>query len=78
MPHSYASEYPPDTSVEDGIKALFEAFNQISDTPVVHEKYADFFTDDATIAVAGRKIMGRKGDIFVSSHLHHLFLTSTW
>jgi hypothetical protein len=71
MPHSYASEYPQDTPVADGIKALFEAFNQISDTPVVHEKYANFFTDDATITVAGRKFVGRKGDIFVFSHHRH-------
>jgi hypothetical protein len=64
MPHSYASEYPRDTNCEDGIKKLFETFNEISDTPLVHEKYADLFTDDATIIVAGKEIVGKKGSSF--------------
>jgi hypothetical protein len=66
MPHSYASEYPPDSNCEDGIKFLFESFNEISDTPLVHEKYADLFTEDAIIIVAGKEIVGRKGSFFLS------------
>lgn len=63
MPHSYASEYPQDVFVEDGIQEMFENFYEVSDTPHMNEKYADFFTDDATIIIAGREIAGKKGDI---------------
>jgi hypothetical protein len=61
MAHSYKSEYPPGVQVDDGIKAFFEEFYEISDTPDAHDRYADSFTGDATLVVASKKGVGRKG-----------------
>lgn len=63
MPHSYRAEYPPDTQINDGIKQFFEDFYRTSDTPDAHEKYADSFTNDATLVMASKKGTGRDGEI---------------
>jgi len=60
MPHSYTSEYPANVPVETGIKPFFEAFYQRSDIPGEHEKYADFFTNNATVFVGSRNAVGRE------------------
>ena len=65
MPHSYTPEYPTDVPVAAGIKTFFEDFYQRSDIPGEHEKYADFFTDNATIFVGSRNAVGREGDISI-------------
>jgi len=59
MAHSYASEYPPGIQVDEGIKQYFEDFYRTSDTPDLHEKYADSFTKDATLVMASKKGNGR-------------------
>lgn len=60
MAHSYKSEYPAGVELDDGIKAFFEEFYKTSDTPDVHEKYADSFTKDATLIMASKKGVGRE------------------
>jgi hypothetical protein len=64
MPHSYKSEYPSGVQIDDGIKAFFEEFYKTSDTPDVHEKYADNFTKDATLIMASKKGVGREGNSY--------------
>lgn len=61
MPHSYKSEYPAGVQIDDGIKHYFEEFYRTSDTPDVHEKYVDLFTNDATLIVGSKKGVGREG-----------------
>lgn len=78
MAHSYKSEYPSGTPIDDGIVQFFETFYQTSDTPHAHEKYADSFTKDATFVLASKTSKGydeilatRKGMwTLVSSRLH--------
>jgi hypothetical protein len=66
MSHTYASQYPPDTQIDNGIKAFFEEFYKTSDTPDAHEKYADSFTSDATLVIASKKGIGRDGNCHYS------------
>ena len=61
MPHSYKSEYPQGVEIDDGIKTFFEEFYKTSDTPHIHEKYADSFTENATLIMASKKGVGREG-----------------
>ena len=60
MPHTYSSKYPAGIQVDSGIKRFFEEFYQTSDTPDAHEKYADSFTEDATLIMASKKGVGRQ------------------
>jgi len=46
--------------VDDGIKTFFEEFYNTSDTPDAHDKYADSFTQDATLVMASKKGVGRE------------------
>jgi len=55
MAHTYKSAYPPGIQIDDSIKAYFEEFYKTSDSPDVHEKYAESFTKDATL-VMGLKV----------------------
>jgi len=57
---SYASEYP-DVDIDPAIKKFFEEFYAISDTPDAHEKYAQQFTEDATLIMASKKVKGSSG-----------------
>jgi hypothetical protein len=57
---SYSSTYP-DISVDPAVKKFYEDFYKTSDTPDAHEKYADFFTDDATLKVASKMAKGKSG-----------------
>lgn len=43
------------------IKAFFERFYAISDTPDDHEKYADMFTENAKLIMASNAVEGRDG-----------------
>lgn len=66
MAHSYASEYPSDSSVNSGIRDFFEAFYKISDTgpeEESHQSYADQFTNDATLVMASKVGKGRDGEL---------------
>lgn len=57
---SYASEYP-DIGIDPTFKRFFEDFYAISDTPDAHEKYAQQFTEDATLIMASKKVKGSSG-----------------
>lgn len=57
---SYASEYP-DADVDPAFKRFFEEFYAISDTPHAHERYAQQFTEDATLIMASKKVKGSSG-----------------
>ena len=61
MPHSYASQLPPGVEIDSGIKRFFEEFYKISDTPDVHERYVDSFSEGATLIMASKKGVGRDG-----------------
>ncbi len=54
--------------MDDGIKSFFEEFYKTSDTPDAHDKYADFFTEDATLVMASKKGVGREGILLIYSH----------
>jgi len=55
---SYSSEYP-DVQVNPKIKDYLEEFYAISDTPDVHERYSQAFTEDATVVMASKVAKGR-------------------
>ncbi|KAL1639101.1 hypothetical protein SLS58_008303 [Diplodia intermedia] len=59
MAHSYASEYPAGIDFDPAYKQFFEDFYATSDTPGAHDKYADNFTDDATLIMASKTAKGR-------------------
>ncbi len=61
MQHTYKSEFPSGIQIDDGIKSFFEEFYTTSDTPDAHEKYAESFTEDATLVMASKKGVGRDG-----------------
>ncbi|EON63447.1 hypothetical protein W97_02675 [Coniosporium apollinis CBS 100218] len=55
---SYTSDYPS-TDFDADFKKFFEEFYATSDTPDAHDKYADSFTEDATLIMASKKAKGR-------------------
>lgn len=56
----YTSQYP-DVPVDPAIKKYFEEFYNTSDTPGADEKYANSFTEDATLIMASKTVKGRPG-----------------
>ncbi|KAI9816455.1 MAG: hypothetical protein M1827_001587 [Pycnora praestabilis] len=54
---SYTSQYP-NVPIDPAIKDFFEEFYATSDTPDAHEKYAKFFSDDATLIMGSKKAQG--------------------
>lgn len=69
MAHTYKSGFPAGVQVDDGIKSFFEEFYKTSDTPDAHEKYADSFTEDATLVMASKKGVGRHGKFLLALSL---------
>lgn len=61
MSHSYASAYPTAATVSEGIKAFFENFYRISDTPTAHSEYVRQFAQDATFKLASKTAKGHDG-----------------
>jgi hypothetical protein len=59
---SYASEYPAEVDFDAAYKKFFEEFYEISDTPDAHDKYAEQFTEDATLIMASKKAKGLDGN----------------
>ncbi|TVY31547.1 hypothetical protein LSUB1_G008919 [Lachnellula subtilissima] len=59
-PHTYKSEYPPGSQIDQGIKTFFEDFYRTSDTPTpdAHEKYAAAFTKDAELIMISKVARG--------------------
>lgn len=55
----YSASIPDDGTVKGDIKAFFEKFYAVSDTPDGHEQYADMFTSDAVLIMGPNKTQGR-------------------
>jgi hypothetical protein len=53
----YTSEYPP-LDLDPDFKSFFQAFYKVSDTPSAHEAYVDFFTKDAIVIMASKRVEG--------------------
>ncbi|EDU39692.1 hypothetical protein TUN199_04044 [Pyrenophora tritici-repentis] len=58
---SYASQYPPSIDFDPAYKKFFESFYAASDTPgaQAHDEYTKYFTEDATLIMASKKVAGR-------------------
>lgn len=61
MSSPYSSEYPANIPFDAAYKRFFEDFYAVSDTPDAHEEYVRFFTEDATLIMASRRVVGRDG-----------------
>ncbi|KAF2267803.1 hypothetical protein CC78DRAFT_530580 [Lojkania enalia] len=55
----YTSEYPS-IPFDPTYRKFFEDFYATSDTPDTHEKYTEFFTEDATLIMASKQVKGRE------------------
>ncbi|EME89055.1 uncharacterized protein MYCFIDRAFT_185494 [Pseudocercospora fijiensis CIRAD86] len=55
----YTASVPSDGAVKPEIRAFFEKFYAVSDTPGGHEQYADMFTGDGTLIMGPNKTQGR-------------------
>ncbi|KAF2159269.1 hypothetical protein M409DRAFT_60969 [Zasmidium cellare ATCC 36951] len=55
----YSAAVPGDGQVRPEIKAYFEQFYKVSDTPDGHETYADFFTKDGKLIMGSNTVEGR-------------------
>ncbi|KAH8707604.1 hypothetical protein GQ44DRAFT_830925 [Phaeosphaeriaceae sp. PMI808] len=53
----YKSEYPK-LDLDPAYKSFFEDFYATSDTPDAHLLYTKYFTDDATLIMASKKVKG--------------------
>ena len=60
MPSQYIPELPS-IPIDPSIPQFFETFYQISDTPDAHDRYVEFFTDNATLIMASKKVVGKEG-----------------
>jgi len=60
---SYASQYPATIDFDLEYKKFFETFYAASDAPgaEAHEEYTKFFTEDATLIMASKRVEGRAG-----------------
>ncbi|KAF1938586.1 hypothetical protein EJ02DRAFT_383489 [Clathrospora elynae] len=54
---AYTSEYPA-VEFDPAYKDFFEDFYATSDTPNAHEQYIGYFTKDATVIMASKKVIG--------------------
>lgn len=63
MTHSYKSEYPSSPTIDAGIQKFFEEFYEISDTPDVHAKYLEQFSEDATFILGSKISKGHHGEL---------------
>jgi hypothetical protein len=57
---SYASSYPS-IAFDPAYKQFFENFYAISDDPKAHDKYAEQFTENATVVMASKRVKGTSG-----------------
>ncbi|KAH3909308.1 hypothetical protein HBH56_162830 [Parastagonospora nodorum] len=48
----------PKLDLDPNFKTFFQDFYATSDTPDAHEHYAKYFTDDATLIMASKKVEG--------------------
>ena len=77
MPSQYTPELPS-IPIDPSIPQFFETFYQISDTPDAHDRYVEFFTDNATLIMASTKAVGKEGwfDFFSQVFLLSVFMVS--
>jgi len=61
---AYISEYPS-IPFDSEFKKFFENFYATSDSPSAHDKYVQFFTEDATLIMASKKAKGAQGSSVV-------------
>jgi hypothetical protein len=59
--NSYASQYPVAVAFDPAYTQFFERFYATSDTPEAHEDYVKYFTQDATLIMASKKVVGPEG-----------------
>lgn len=70
----YSAAVPGDGQVRPEIKAFFERFYEVSDTPDGHDDYADMFTKNGKLVMGPNGVEGRDGEsellniIFGSCH----------
>jgi hypothetical protein len=57
---TYASQYPA-VEIDPAYKRFFEEFYATSDTPDAHEDYVQYFTRDATLIMASKRVSGSEG-----------------
>ncbi|KAF2092313.1 hypothetical protein K490DRAFT_70916 [Saccharata proteae CBS 121410] len=58
MSSQYTSEYPKDIPFDAAYKRFFEEFYKMSDTPDANDKYPQFFTKDAVLIMASKRVEG--------------------
>jgi hypothetical protein len=58
---SYVSQYPPAVEFDPAYKKFFEDFYATSDAAEAHEEYVQYFTKDATLVMASKRVVGREG-----------------
>jgi hypothetical protein len=58
---NYMSETQLD--LDPDFKSFFQDFYATSDTPDAHEHYVKYFTDDATLIMASKKVQGSEGHL---------------
>ena len=63
----YTASVPSDGAVKPEIKAFFEKFYAVSDTPDGHEQYADMFTNDGTLIMGPNKTQGRDSKLHINT-----------
>jgi hypothetical protein len=64
----------PKLDLDPNFKTFFQDFYATSDTPDAHEHYAKYFTDDATLIMASKKVEGHDGN---TVHTYTLLPPST-
>ncbi|KAI4614449.1 hypothetical protein J4E83_007103 [Alternaria metachromatica] len=57
---SYVSQYPPAVEFDPAYKKFFEDFYATSDAAEAHEEYVQYFTKDATLVMASKRVEGRE------------------
>ncbi|KAI4920199.1 hypothetical protein J4E90_002340 [Alternaria incomplexa] len=57
---SYVSQYPPAVEFDPAYKKFFEDFYATSDAAEAHEEYVQYFTKDATLVMASKRVVGRE------------------
>lgn len=65
----YSAAVPGDGQVRPEIKAYFERFYAVSDTPDGHENYADMFTNSGKLIMGPNAVEGRDGEFAVLADL---------
>lgn len=55
----YTASVPGDGQVREEIKAFFEKFYQVSDSPSAHDEYATFFTKNGVLIMGPNETSGR-------------------